>query len=42
VTKLGVSVENVLATIETPNNHHGTFLPERKNSVEFFPEVLEV
>ena len=31
VTRLGVSVENVVATMETPSSHHGTFLPERKN-----------
>ena len=31
-TKLGVSAENVVATIDTPNNHQGIFLPERKNS----------
>ena len=31
VTRLGVSVEKVVATMEMPNNHHGRFLPDRKN-----------
>jgi hypothetical protein len=26
-----VSVEKVVATILTPNNHHGIFFPARKN-----------
>ena len=42
VTRLGVSVEKVVATIEIPNNHHGIFLPERKNSEELFPARLDV
>ena len=41
VTKLGVSVEKVVATIETPSNHQGIVLPERKNSEEFSPDFLE-
>ena len=31
VTKFGVSVENVVATIDNPNNHQGVLRPERKN-----------
>ncbi len=34
VTRFGVSVENVVATIEMPNSHHGMDLPAAKNSVE--------
>jgi hypothetical protein len=41
VTKLGVSVEKVVATIDIPNNHHGIERPERKNSPVFFPARLE-
>jgi hypothetical protein len=41
VTKLGVSVENVVATIERPNNHQGIVRPERKNSEESFPELFD-
>lgn len=37
VTKFGVSAEKVVATIDTPNNHHGILRPERKKS-----EVLEL
>ena len=32
VTRLGVSAEKVVATIETPSSHQGIFRPERKNS----------
>jgi hypothetical protein len=32
VTRFGVSVEKVVATIENPSSHHGMFRPERKNS----------
>ena len=39
-TKLGVSAENVVATIDVPSNHHGIFLPDRKYSVEFFPDLF--
>ena len=35
VTRLGVSVLNVVATIETPISHHGADRPEAKNSVMF-------
>ena len=41
VTKLGVSVEKVVATIDSPKSHHGMVRPERKNSVEFLPDFLE-
>ena len=41
VTKLGVSVEKVVATIETPNSHHGIFRPERKNSLLEEPALFE-
>ena len=33
VTTSGVSAANVVATIDVPASHHGTFRPERKNSV---------
>src|SRR5438309_1166788 len=33
VTASGVSAANVVATIEVPASHHGTFRPERKKSV---------
>jgi hypothetical protein len=42
VTKLGVSAEKVVATIDTPNSHQGIFLPERKNSFAELPAFLEV
>jgi hypothetical protein len=41
VTRFGVSEEKVQATIDTPSNHQGIPLPPRKNSVVFFPAVLE-
>jgi len=31
----------VVAAGDMPRKHHGIVLPERKNSVEFLPEVLE-
>src|SRR6185369_8140942 len=37
VTRFGVSVENVVATIETPTSHHGAARPEVKNSAVLFP-----
>ena len=37
VTRLGVSVEKVVATIEKPSNHHGIFPPARKNDRASFP-----
>src|SRR5699024_3366303 len=36
-TRLGVSVENVVATIDMPSSHHGIFLPAAKYCSEFFP-----
>src|SRR5437879_5562229 len=33
VTRFGVSVENVVATIETPTSHQGAARPDAKNSV---------
>jgi hypothetical protein len=41
VTRFGVSVEKVVATIEIPNNHHGIFLPERKYSDELDADFFE-
>ncbi len=32
VTRFGVSVENVVATSDTPRSHHDSRRPERKNS----------
>ena len=32
VTRFGVSLEKVVATIDSPASHHGTFRPERKYS----------
>ena len=32
VTRFGVSVEKVVATMEVPRSHQGSFLPARKNS----------
>src|ERR1043166_8690362 len=37
VTKLGVSVLKVVATIETPMSHHGAARPEVKNSAVLVP-----
>ena len=39
-TRLGVSLENVVATMEIPASHQGTERPEAKNSAVFFPERL--
>ena len=33
VTRFGVSVENVVATIDTPTSHQGAARPEVKNSL---------
>jgi hypothetical protein len=41
VTRLGVSAENVVATIDTPNSHHGMFLPDKKNSEVLDPAVFD-
>jgi hypothetical protein len=41
VTKFGVSVEKVVATIEIPSNHQGIVLPDKKYSEVFFDEVFD-
>jgi hypothetical protein len=38
---LGVSAEKVVATMDTPSNHHGILLPPRKYSALFLPAVFE-
>src|SRR5512135_2385144 len=40
VTRFGVSLENVVATMDTPASHQGTDRPETKNSVVLFPARL--
>src|SRR6476469_8162312 len=40
VTQFGVSLLNVVATIDRPASHHGTDRPEAKNSEVFFPASL--
>src|SRR5215212_827747 len=40
VTRLGVSLLNVVATIESPASHHGTERPEAKNSEVLLPDLL--
>ena len=37
VTRFGVSVENVVATMETPTSHHGAARPDVKNSAVLEP-----
>src|SRR5690606_5241386 len=37
VTRLGVSVLNVVATIDTPTSHHGAARPDVKNSAVLRP-----
>ena len=37
VTRFGVSLLNVVATIDRPASHHGTDRPEAKNSDVLFP-----
>ena len=37
VTRFGVSLLNVVATIERPASHHGTARPPAKNSVVLLP-----
>ena len=41
VTKFGVSVENVVATIDKPKSHHGILLPDKKYSFALLPEDFE-
>lgn len=38
VTKLGVSAEKVVATMEIPSNHQGIFLSPKKNWLVLFEE----
>src|SRR3954470_7068722 len=40
VTRFGVSVLKVVATIETPTSHHGAARPEVKNSAVLDPARL--
>src|SRR5436190_123467 len=40
VTRLGVSLLKVVATIDSPASHHGTDRPEAKNSVVLLPARL--
>src|SRR5687768_3547245 len=40
VTQFGVSLLNVVATIDKPASHHGTERPEAKNSEVFRPARL--
>src|SRR5215216_1069575 len=40
VTRLGVSLLNVVATIERPASHQGTERPEAKNSEVLLPDLL--
>src|SRR5262245_5716846 len=37
VTRLGVSVEKVVATMDTPTSHHGAARPDVKTSAVLFP-----
>ena len=39
VTRFGVSLLKVVATIESPASHHGTERPEAKNSVVLCPRA---
>src|SRR5210317_1129951 len=41
VTRFGVSVEKVVATMEKPSSHQGMVLPERKYSEVFLPDLRE-
>ena len=40
VTRLGVSLLKVVATIDSPASHHGTDRPDAKNSDVLSPERL--
>jgi hypothetical protein len=40
VTRFGVSVEKVVATIEVPSNQHGSLRPERKYCSRLRPARL--
>lgn len=41
VTRFGVSLLNVVATIEIPASHHGTDRPDAKNSDVLVPDRFE-
>ena len=41
VTKLGVSAENVVATMDTPSSHHGIDFPAKKYSSLLLPADLD-
>jgi hypothetical protein len=41
VTRFGVSLLNVVATIESPASHQGTDRPDAKNSAVLFPDRRE-
>jgi hypothetical protein len=36
-TRFGVSVENVVATMDVPSSHHGMLRPDRKNELLLAP-----
>jgi hypothetical protein len=40
VTRFGVSLLNVVATIESPASHQGTECPEAKNSEVFLDDLF--
>lgn len=42
VTRFGVSVLKVVATIDTPTSHQGAERPDVKNSAVFFPARLAI
>ena len=39
-TRFGVSLENVVATMDIPASHHGTDRPDAKNSAVLLPDRL--
>ena len=39
VTRLGVSLEKVVATIDTPSSHQGILRPDRKKLAALLPAV---
>ena len=41
VTRFGVSVEKVVATMLMPKSHQGIFLPAKKNDFVSWPACLE-
>ena len=40
-TRFGVSVEKVVATIDTPSSHHGWLRPARKNDEKSLPALRD-